>query len=56
MLNYENQPSKMKLFKCQGILFSVILILRIDVKMNKRMITKNNGGVLEKGLAAKSIL
>ena len=38
----EKRPSKMKFFQCQGIFFSQILISKMDVKMNLRIITKNH--------------
>ena len=52
---YKNRPSEMKLFWCQEVFFSEILILKMDVKMNLRIITKNHAADPEKGFPAKSI-
>ena len=41
MNKYKNRPSKMKFFWCQGI-FSFIMIPKMCVKINFRIITKNH--------------
>ena len=53
MLIYENRPSKIKFFWSQG-LFSGILISKIGVKMNLRIITKNHAADPEIGFLTKS--
>ena len=52
---YKNQPSKIKLFWCYGF-FSEIFILKMDVKMNLMVITKNWRADPEIGFLTKSIL
>ena len=46
----KNRPSKMKFFLCQGIFFS---ILKMDVKMNLRIVTKNHTEDSKKGCPLK---
>ena len=38
----KNRSSKIKFFWCPGIIFSWILISKMDVKLNLRIITKNH--------------
>ena len=55
MLVYENRASKVKFFWCQGI-FSLILISKIGVKMNLRIITKFHAADSKIWFLTKSIL
>ena len=55
MLIFEHRTLKMKFFWCHEI-FSEILILKMDVKINSRIIMKNNAADPEIGFLTKSIL